>query len=264
MATDPEMLDWYFDLLEKTMTENDLLDKPCQIYNVDETGLPLDPKAPQLIFQQGEKNLPAVGSGNKAQITVVRCVSAGGSCLPPMVIWDRKTHSPELTVGEVPGTIYGLSEKGWIDQELFEVWFLNHFLRYASHARSLLLLLDGHSSNFCPETIQAAATEQVILFVLPPNTTHLTQPLDKGCFGPLKAKWREVCHAYSVNNPGKVICVFAAVESGLDAGNVNEKHPCWVSGNWNLSIKLPSLTTWPGKRNKLSYRCDRAGIYSSL
>jgi len=205
VATDPEMLDCYFDLLEKTMTENDLLDKPCQIYNVDETGLPLDPKAPQLIFQQGERNPAAVGSGNKAQITVVGCVSAGGSCLPPMVIWDRKTLSPELTVGEVPGTIYGLSKKGWIDQELFEVWFLNHFLRYASPARPLLLLLDGHSSHFCPETIQAAAKEQVILFVLPPNTTHLTQPLDKGCFGPLKAKWREVCHAYSVNNPGKVV-----------------------------------------------------------
>ena len=156
MATDPEMLDWYFDLLEKTMTENDLLDKPCQIYNVDETGLPLDPKPPQLIFQQSEKNPAAVGSGNKAQITVVGCVS--GSCLPPMVIWDRRTHSPELTVGEVPGTIYGLSGKGWIDQELFEVWFLNHFLCYASPARPLLLLLDRHSSHFCPETIQAAAT----------------------------------------------------------------------------------------------------------
>ena len=63
------------------MTENDLLDKPCQIYNVDETGLPLDPKAPQLIFQQGERNPAAVGSGNKTQIIVVGCVSAGGSCL---------------------------------------------------------------------------------------------------------------------------------------------------------------------------------------
>jgi len=91
VANDPEMLNCYFDLLEKTMTENDPLDKPCQIYNVDETGLPLDPKASQLIFQQGERNPAAVSSGNKAQITVVGCVSAGGSCLPPMVIWDRKT-----------------------------------------------------------------------------------------------------------------------------------------------------------------------------
>ena len=31
-----------------------------------------------------------------------------------MVIWDRKTLRPELTVGKVPGTIYGLSAKvGW-------------------------------------------------------------------------------------------------------------------------------------------------------
>ena len=50
-----------------------------------------------------------------------------------------------------------------------------------------------------------AAKEQVVLFVLPPNTTHLTQPLDKGCFGPLKMKWAEVCHKYTTSNPGKVV-----------------------------------------------------------
>ena len=40
---------------------------------------------------------------------------------------------------------------------------------------------------------------------LPPNTTHLTQPLDKGTYGPLKIEWRKVCHEYVVQNPGKVI-----------------------------------------------------------
>lgn len=205
VATDPEMLDSYFDLLETTLTENDLLDKPCQIFNVDETGLPLDAKSPKLVFERGERNPAAIGSGNKAQITVIGCVSAGGVCLPPMVIWDRKTLSPELTVGEVPGTIYGLSDKGWVDQELFDIWFSNHFLRYAPPLRPLLLLLDGHSSHYFPETIHKAAKEQVVIFVLPPNTTHLTQPLDKGCFGPLKVKWREVCHQYTISNPGKVV-----------------------------------------------------------
>ena len=27
-------------------------------------------------------------------------------------LWDRKTLAPELAVGEVPGTIYGVSAKG--------------------------------------------------------------------------------------------------------------------------------------------------------
>ena len=59
-----------------------------------------------------------MSSGLKSQVTVVGC---GGQCIPPMVIWDRKNLPPELAVGEVPGTIYGLSMKGWIDQELFDL-----------------------------------------------------------------------------------------------------------------------------------------------
>lgn len=205
IATDSEIVDNYFDLLQKTITEHDLLDKPCQIFNADESGFPLAPKSPKGIHAIGEHSAQAINSGNKSQITILACVSAGGHCLPPMVIWDRKSLSPELTNGEIPGTIYGLSDKGWVDYELFNIWFHNHFLRYAPAIRPLLLLMDGHSSHYFPDTIHMAAKEQVVLFVLPPNTTHLTQPLDKGCFGPLKMKWSEVCHKYITSNPGKVV-----------------------------------------------------------
>ena len=142
------------------MEVNKLLDKPCSIFNMDETGMPLDPKPPKVVTWRGHKNPSQVSSGVKSQNTVVGCVSAGGQCLPPMVIWDRKNLPPELAVGEVPGTIYGLSSKGWIDQELFNLWFSKHFLRYAPPVRPLLLLMDGHSSHFCPATIRCPPEEQ--------------------------------------------------------------------------------------------------------
>ena len=66
------------------------------------------------------------------------------------------------------------------------MWFEGHFLRYAPPIHPLILLMDGHFANFCPDTIGMAAEQQVVLFTLPPNTTHVSQPLDKGCFGPLK------------------------------------------------------------------------------
>ena len=201
-ASDRDILDNYFDELECTLEENGLLDKPCLIFNMDETGMPLDPKPLKIVTQKGHKNPSQVSNGVKTQITVVGCVSAGGQCLPPMVIWNRKNLPPQLATGEVPGTIYGLSSKGWIDQELFKLWFANHFLRYAPPVRPILLLLDGHSSHYCPETIRYAAADQVIIFTLPPNTTHLSQPLDKGIFGPLKISWRKVCHNFIVKNPG--------------------------------------------------------------
>ena len=66
-------------------------------------------------------------------------------------------------------------------------------------------MLDGHSSHYCPDKIRLAAKHQVILFALPPNTTHTSQPLDKGCFSSLKESWKQVCHDFLTSNPGKVI-----------------------------------------------------------
>ena len=182
-AMDRETLDLYYDILESTLKDNDLLDSPCAIFNCCETGMPLHSKSPKVVSHVKEKNpsyMLYVTSETKKQVTVLACASAAGQCIPPFVIFDRKTLSPELAKGEVHGTGYGLSSNGWIDQELFLNWFLHHFLAYAPSIRPLLLLMDGHLSHFCPDFIKIAAEEKVLVFVLPPNTTHLCQPLDKG------------------------------------------------------------------------------------
>ena len=185
VATDPEVINRYFDLLEETLERAELEDKPAQIFNMDETGMPLDPKSLKCVTLRGARMVLAPSSGDKT-ITVVACVNASGMCMPPTVILNRKSLPPYFSVGEVPKTRYALSPKGWMDQITFYKWFKEFFLRFSPSVRPLLLLLDGHSSHFCPETIRLAASERVILFILPPNTTHLLQPLDKGGFGPLK------------------------------------------------------------------------------
>ena len=208
-ATDPEVVSLYFNMLEQTMSEYCLFDCPAQIFNMDETGMPLSPPQVKSVCMLGEKNPIAPASGDKTQITVVACVNATGNCMPPMVILDRKKLPLYFTVADVPGTVYGLSPRGWIDQELFSSWFSNHFLRYAPSVRPLLLLMDGHSSHYCPDAIRLAAKEDVLLFTLPPNSTHLLQPLDRGMFSPLKTFWKEECHNYMTRHPGKVVNRFS-------------------------------------------------------
>ena len=149
-----------------------------------------------------------VPSGNKAQITVLACVSASGYALPPLVIFNQKTLKPELTEGEVPGTMYKLTASGWIDCEIFSIWFTHHFLAKAPPTRPIVLLLDEHSSLYEPSTIRKAAKEGIIIFCLPPNTTHLLQPLDKSCFSVLKSHWNEEYQHYMMNNLGKVVTRF--------------------------------------------------------
>ena len=80
-ASDPEMISRYFDLLELTL-ENELRGKPGQIFNMDESSMPLNPKAPKVVAERGSIAL-AVGSGDKSQVTIVGCVSAAGFCMPP-------------------------------------------------------------------------------------------------------------------------------------------------------------------------------------
>ena len=170
--------------------------------------MPLQPPPLKGVCEKGSKNPYCITSGNKSQVTTLGCVSAAGHCIPPMIIFNRTRMHPDLAKGELPGTFYGLAN-GWMDQGLFHEWFQHHILHYAPACRPLLLLVDGHSSHYCPETIFMAAEENGVVFTFPPNTTHMTQPLDKGCFGPLKMEWRKVCHEYLLKNPGMKINDFS-------------------------------------------------------
>ena len=67
------------------------------------------------------------------------------------------------------------------------LWFEKVFLKYCSRDRPVILIQDGHKSHMTLSMIETARRENVILFNLPPHTTHATQPLDKSIFKPLKA-----------------------------------------------------------------------------
>ena len=67
-----------------------------------------------------------------------------------MITWDRKTLQADMTKGELPGTIYGLSSKGWTDLEHFKVWYEFCFLRYAPPIRPILIDLQSVAKSKQP------------------------------------------------------------------------------------------------------------------
>jgi hypothetical protein len=145
-ATNKETMDQYFSLLHETLVTHKICDKPAQIYNVDESGVPFNPRPPKIVSAKGRqtKKVRYRTSGRKGQITIVACANAAGQAIPPMVIFDAAKLNPARTKDEVPGTKYGVSSNGWINTDLFEGWFVEHFIENAVSARPLLLLLDGH------------------------------------------------------------------------------------------------------------------------
>ena len=181
-ASSQKVLDKYYDKLEETLKMNNILRKPGHIFNCDETGFPLDHKTGKVVTRRGQKHTYTITSGNKTQITVMACVSAAGYALLPMIIFDRKGLNPDWTEGEVPGARYSLNESGWIDSNLFDGWYQEVFLKFIPAVRPFVLLLDGHSSHYNQTVIKRAAEDNLVIFCLPPATTHLTQPLDRVCF----------------------------------------------------------------------------------
>ena len=181
------------------------MNKPGQIFNVDESGMPLEHRSPKVVAKKGQKKVRYCTSGNKSQVTVVGCINAIGQALPPFIIFNAKNLNLDWAKEEVPGTRYGVSENGWIDMQLFKEWFFKHFLYHAGSSRPLPLLLYGHSSHYNLEAITLARKNEVIIFTLVPYTTHEMQPLDTAVFGPLKNHWNEACHEYVQSHPGRII-----------------------------------------------------------
>ena len=160
-AMNKENLKSYFDLLETVLHDNNLKVHPEQVYNMDETGLPLNPRPPKLVALRGQKKVRYQCSGSKNQITVLGCCSGTGQVIPPFVIFEPKHLNHLWTRGEVSGTCYGVSDSGWTNRELFFGWLEEHFLVHAIPARPLLLLVDGHSSHYDPDSIHFARDHSV-------------------------------------------------------------------------------------------------------
>jgi DDE superfamily endonuclease len=49
-----------------------------------------------------------------------------------------------------------------------------------------LLICDGHESYITPDFIIHCMFHNIVLLILPPHTSHITQPLDVGIFSALK------------------------------------------------------------------------------
>ena len=54
-CTNPVEISKYYTLLHETLTNHHLIAEPWRIYNVDETGMPLDPCKPKVVTRLGTK-----------------------------------------------------------------------------------------------------------------------------------------------------------------------------------------------------------------
>lgn len=197
----------YFTLLENTLIESDLMDKPGHIYNVDESGLQLNNRPGYVIAEKGSRNVAAVTSGEKGEtISIIACCNAEGSFIPPTCIFKGKNRKPEFEDGMPPGSKVFMGEKSaYVNNPLFLKWLKEQFVPRKPPG-PVLIILDGHSSHCSSvETLEYAAEHQIIFVCLPSHTTQFLQPLDRGVFKSLKSFYYEECNAFMRRNPNRRI-----------------------------------------------------------
>ena len=79
----------YFELLDATLTKNNLKNKPRYLYNCDETFLPLDYTREKVVASRGAKVVYSQTHGTSDHISLLCCASAAGIPLPPMIIYAK-------------------------------------------------------------------------------------------------------------------------------------------------------------------------------
>ncbi|CAH2019443.1 unnamed protein product [Acanthoscelides obtectus] len=81
----------YFELLGNVLTENNLLNKPQNMFNLNETGLQLNNNPGKVVVTKGTKMVNCITSAEKGEtISVITRVNAEGSFFPPCCVFKGK------------------------------------------------------------------------------------------------------------------------------------------------------------------------------
>ena len=209
-AANKDTVDAFFDRLESSLAEDHLDPKDpevaCRLWNCNETAFCTSTTSKKLLCKQGAQSLHEVGGGTGREHTTVHvCCCANGQRLPPFILYKAKNMYQQWMKGGPAGCRYGASESGWMDGANFLSWFKKLFLPAVGQLTAtgpVYLFFDSHHSHISLELICTAQEANVKLFCLPPNCTHILQPLDVGVFGPVKKTWVTVLKQWKLETRG--------------------------------------------------------------
>ena len=87
------------------------------MWNCDETAFATDVASKRILARRGEKNVHETGGGSgREYITVLGCGCASGERLPPYIVYRGKNLWTSWTHNGPAGTLYSVSESGWMER----------------------------------------------------------------------------------------------------------------------------------------------------
>ena len=191
------LVNHYFELVKRKQEEYEI--EPGNTYNMDEKGFLIGVlQKTRRIFTRSwnkqEKLQGACQDGNRTWITLLACICADGTSLPPALIYPAVSGDIQDSwlddFNPADGTYFASSPTGWTNNKLALDWlervFDRHTKKKAGNGRQArLLILDGHSSHINIDFLEWCILHNIHICAFPPHSTHRLQPLDVSLFRPL-------------------------------------------------------------------------------
>jgi hypothetical protein len=185
---DPKLISLWFKLVGDTIARYGIIEE--DIFNFDETGFQMGViSTSKVITSSDRKGRPRTKQpGNRKWVTAIEAVNARGWAIPPFIIFDGKLHQSTWYYTGIPKTWrIAVSDNGWTNDKLGLEW-IQHFHENTKHCKGKwrLLIFDGHGSHSTSEFRDFCLQNCILTLCMPAHTSHILQPLDISCFGPLK------------------------------------------------------------------------------
>jgi hypothetical protein len=185
---DPKLISLWFKLVGDTIAKYGVIED--DIFNFDETGFQMGViSTSKVITTSDRKGRPRTNQpGNRKWVTTIEAINAKGWAIPPFIIFDGKLHqSTWYQTGIPPTWRIALSDNGWTNDKLGLEW-IQHFHENTKYCKGKwrLLIFDGHGSHQTAEFRDFCLQNYILTLCMPAHTSHILQPLDVSCFGPLK------------------------------------------------------------------------------
>jgi hypothetical protein len=164
------------------------------------------------MWEKKEEVTAALQDGSREWITLLACVSADGSALPPNHIyqatagsiqssWFRDIKSGEHTVHVTsPPSVW---TKNDIELARLEQVF-DRYTKAKVRRSCRLLILDGHGSHLTMDFIDYCDQNKILLAIFSPHLTHTLQPLDVALFKSLSTAYSNEVSSFIARSQGPV------------------------------------------------------------
>ncbi|XPS80598.1 hypothetical protein M3J07_012574 [Ascochyta lentis] len=222
LCSNPAIIKPWFELVASVKAKYGILNEDT--YNFDETGFQIGVGGSIKVVTAAEIRLNPIGRqpGDREWVTLIAAVSAGGWLVPPFFIFKGKNHNQAWYHNNPKDWRIAVSDNGWTTNEVGIAW-LQHFIKHTTQRTvggHRLLILDGHESHNSIRFQDICKENNIITLCMPAHASHILQPLDVGCFSPLKRAYKKEVGALAnshINHIDKLafLAAFLAVYQGV-------------------------------------------------